>query len=258
MSDRDPFILKLETFAILDEGDRDLLRDRCRRVVSLRAKEEIVQEGTDPQVVHLVLSGYACRYKILADGSRQIVGFLLPGDFCDLHVFILDELDHNIATLTDCRLAVLSRDDITALCGRPLVARALWWSTLVDQAILREWLLNIGRRSADERVAHLLCELLERLRNVGLVSTDNTFTLPVTQGELADTLGLTVVHVNRMIRNLRDMSLIAISGRQISVRDVDGLKRFCGFRANYLHMDGARSGRDDLLAESEAFAMRVD
>lgn len=258
MSDRDPFLLKLETFAALDEEDRDLLRDRCRRVLSLKAKEEIVQEGADPQVVHLVLSGFACRYKILADGSRQIVAFLLPGDFCDLHVFILDELDHNIATLTDCRLALLSRADIAALCSRPRVARALWWSTLVDQAILREWLLNIGRRSAEERVAHLLCELLERLRNVGLVSADNSFTLPITQGELADTLGLTVVHVNRMIRNLRDMNLIAVSGRQIMMRDVEGLKRFCGFRANYLHLERDRSRVDDELAVNEAYAMQVD
>lgn len=259
MPDREPFIRKLETVARLGDDDRELLRERCRRTVTLRAKEEIAQEGTDPRVVHLVLSGFACRYKILADGSRQIVAFLIPGDLCDLHVFILDELDHNIATLTDCRLALLSRDDVTALCERPKIARALWWSTLTDQAVLREWLVNIGRRAAEERVAHLLCELLFRLRHVGLVAPDNSFTLPVTQTELADTLGLTVVHVNRMIKNLRDMNLIALAGRQVIVLDEAGLVRFCGFRANYLHLESEASREAyPALAENEAFALRFD
>jgi len=257
MVDREPFIRKLETVVSLNDGERGLLRERCRRVISLKAKEEIAQEGADPKVVHLVLSGFACRYKLLADGSRQIVAFLVPGDLCDLHVFILDQLDHNIATLTDCRLALLSRDDITALCERPKIAQALWWSTLTDQAVLREWLVNIGRRAAEERVAHLLCELLLRLRNVGLVSDDNSYTLPVTQTELADTLGLTVVHVNRMIKNLRDMNLISLTGRQVTVRDEVGLMRFCGFRSNYLHLEADRSGvGNGALAETEAFALR--
>lgn len=259
MPDREPFLRKLETIALLGDADRSVLRERCRRVVSLKAKEEIAQEGTDPKVVHLVLSGFACRYKLLADGSRQIVAFLIPGDLCDLHVFILNQLDHNIATLTDCQLALLSREDVAALCERPRIARALWWSTLTDQAVLREWLVNIGRRAAEERVAHLLCELLFRLRNVGLVSEDNSFTLPVTQTELADTLGLTVVHVNRMIKNLRDMSLISLTGRQVTVRDEAGLMRFCGFRANYLHLKRDRTrGENDVLAGNEAFALRVE
>lgn len=247
------FIRKLEHFVPFSPDERALFAQHTRRTVHLPAKCEIASEGADPKDVHLILSGFACRYKILEDGSRQIVAYLVPGDFCDLHVFILKAMDHTIGTLTECHVAKLSSQDIADLCEKPSIAKALWWSTLVDQSILREWLVNVGRRSAEERIAHLLCELLVRLKSVGLVDGDNRFLLPVTQTELADTLGLTVVSVNRMIRNLRKDGMISAEGRNLVVRDVGRLKEFCGFNETYLHLrERPEPKRGDNVARQEA------
>ncbi|WP_062212612.1 Crp/Fnr family transcriptional regulator [Aureimonas sp. AU12] len=247
------FIRKLEHFVTFSPEERQLFARHTRRTVQLPPKHEISSEGDNPQDVHLILSGFACRYKILEDGSRQIVAYLVPGDFCDLHVFILKEMDHAIATLTDCHVAKLSSSDIAELCEKPAIAKALWWSTLVDQSVLREWLVNVGRRSAEERIAHLLCELLVRLQSVGLVDHDNRFLLPVTQTELADTMGLTVVSVNKMIRNLRSEGMISAEGKNLVVRDVGRLKEFCGFNETYLHLrEKAPASQGNRVARDEA------
>ncbi|WP_198959228.1 Crp/Fnr family transcriptional regulator [Bradyrhizobium canariense] len=126
-----------------------------------------IKEGDSPADVHLVLSGFACRYKLLPSGDRQIMAWLVPGDICDLHVSILGEMDHAIGTLTPCQIAFLPRHVIEELTsGGGTLTRALWWATLVDEAVMREWLVGIGRRPPDRRIAHLFCELHLRLASV--------------------------------------------------------------------------------------------
>jgi predicted PurR-regulated permease PerM/CRP-like cAMP-binding protein len=163
------------------------------------ARTDIIREGDRPDDVRLVLEGFACRYKILPDGKRHIMAYLVPGDLCDMHVFILKEMDHSIGTLSACRVVEIPRPRILEMLERPAIAQALWWAALVDEAALREWLVNIGRRPAEQRVGHLLCELLMRLQMVGLTN-GNSYELPIIQSDVAETLGLSVVHVNCSLR----------------------------------------------------------
>lgn len=231
---------KLSRFCNFDQLDKHLLASVTAYSHTVLAHQDIIQEGEAPSDVHLITSGMAIRYKLLSNGSRQIFAYLLPGDFCDLHVFILNEMDHGIATLSDCTVVDIPRDAILRLTERPAIARALWWATLVDESTLREALVNMGRRRAEERVAHFLCELLVRLEVVGLVS-DNTFELPLTQTELADTMGLSPVHINRVLQHIRGQKLIAFSRGSMTVLDVEGLKCFSGFNPNYLHLGDYRA-----------------
>jgi CRP-like cAMP-binding protein len=227
--------MKLEHGARLTDEDRVVLRDLSSRMKRIPSNHDISSEGDRPENVHLVMEGFACRYKILADGRRQIMAFLVPGDFCDLHVFILKAMDHTIATLSPCTVVKIPRAQILALTERPAIARAFWWAALVDEATLREWLVNIGARPAEQRVAHLLCELLLRLEAVGLTNGD-TYELPITQAELADTTGLTSVHVNRVLQRLRRDGLITLKSKNLMIMDVERLKAFSGFNPNYLHL----------------------
>lgn len=229
------FTRKLEQFAPLGDEDRHLLEQITSRTRRVEARIDLIREGDRPDDVHLILDGFACRYKLLEDGKRQIVAYLVPGDVCDLHVFILSEMDHSIATLAPCSVVDIPREAVLRLTERPALARALWWSALVDEAVLRERVVDLGRRSAEERMAHLLCELLLRLRAVGLADGD-AFDLPVTQGELADSLGLSTVHVNRVLQTLRGRGLIAFESRRLIVLNPGGLMAFGGFNPNYLHL----------------------
>jgi CRP-like cAMP-binding protein len=163
------------------------------------------------------------------------MAYLLPGDFCDLYVFILKAMDHGIATLSRCKVVAIPRHRTLELTERPAIARAFWWAALVDEATLREWLVNIGRRSAEHRVAHLLCELLLRLRVVGLANGDR-FELPLTQGALADTMGLSEVHMNRVLQSLRSAGLITLGNRTLVILDVERLMALSDFNPNYLHL----------------------
>lgn len=229
-------VRKLESFHALSLEDRELLERHCRPLREIPAKQDIIREGDRPDEVVLILSGFACRYKVIEGGKRQIMAFLLPGDFCDFQVFILKQMDHNIGTLSRCQVVRMKRDAVLVLSERPAIARAFWWASLVDSATLREWLVNIGQRTAEERIAHLLCELLVRLETVGLVR-DNSYSLPISQNDLADALGVTVVHANRMLMALRDHGLIDLAARELLVKDVEGLKALSGFDPNYLHLD---------------------
>ena len=226
---------KLEAFGPLPDADRLLLDAVIDEARTVEARTDLIREGDAPSYVNLILEGFACRYKTVPDGSRQIMAYLVPGDFCDLHVFILKAMDHTIATLSPCKVVKIPRDRILELLERPAIARAFWWAALVDEATLREWLVNIGVRSAEQRVAHLLCELLLRLETVGLTNGD-TYELPITQAELADTVSLTNVHVNRVLQRLRRDSLITLKGKHLVILDVARLKALSGFNPNYLHL----------------------
>ncbi|WP_185982678.1 Crp/Fnr family transcriptional regulator [Aureimonas mangrovi] len=218
----------------LPQADRDLLHAVVGAGRSLPPGAEIVNQGDAAQFVHLVLEGLAYRYKLLSNGKRQIIGYLVPGDFCDLYTFVLERMDHSIAARSECVVVRLKEADIAMLMGRPALTRALWWSSLVDEAILREWLLNVGRREPERRVAHIICELFVRLQAVGHAS-GNSFRLPVTQAELADTVGLTTVSVNRALQMMRRAKLISQVGRVITIPDIPALTAFADFNPAYLH-----------------------
>ncbi|WP_427024760.1 Crp/Fnr family transcriptional regulator [Aureimonas ureilytica] len=220
----------------MSQDDKELLERHSRPLREIPAKQDIIREGDTPDDVFLILSGFACRYKLIEGGKRQIMAFLVPGDFCDFQVFILKQMDHNIGTLSRCQVVRIKRDAILSLTERPAIARAFWWASLVDAGILREWLVNIGQRTAETRIGHLLCELLVRLEAVGLVK-DNSYSLPISQNDLADAMGVTVVHTNRMLMALRDQNLIDLEDRELVVRDVAKLKALSGFNPNYLHLD---------------------
>lgn len=230
---------KLELFGPLPDDDRRLLDETAKRPRKVEAHQDIIRQNDEPDDVHLVLEGFACRYKILPDGKRSIFAYLVPGDFCDLNIFILRSMDHSIATLSPCTMVDIPRPRILGLLDRPAVARALWWATLVDEATLREWLVNMGRRDAETSIAHLFCEMHLRLRSIGLAD-GGEFRLPITQNELADTVGLSAVHVNRSLQSLQARNLIAWDRGRVKIADIDILHRFCGFNSNYLHLGGGK------------------
>ena len=233
-----PLIKKLASFVDLAEDDVAALHALCTNQRMLEAGHSLIEEGDRPENVFLLLEGWAYRYKHVEDGNRQIVAYLIPGDLCDIHIFILKAMDHGIALLSEARVAAIPKHQMTALLrDRPNVAQALFWATLVDEATLREWLLNMGRRDAFERIAHLFCEMWLRLSQVGLVSDAHQFSLPVTQEQLGDTVGLTSVHVNRVLQRMRQEGLIELAGRQLRILDLDRMKEVAGFDPNYLHLE---------------------
>jgi CRP-like cAMP-binding protein len=231
-------IRKLEQFVRLSPTDRQVLNQAISdRVRTFGPRTDIAIEGDQPKDVHLILSGWACRYKQLPDGRRQVVSFFLPGDICDAHVFLLKEMDHSIGTVTSVSIADLSRDFFHKIgTAHPRIAAALWWETLVNAAIQREWTLNLGQRTAIERMAHLFCELFFRLRLAG-IADDNSCEFPLTQTDLADATGLSKVHVNRTLQELRAKNLIVLKGKLLVVPDLAQLMDAGLFNPNYLHMD---------------------
>ena len=233
----DRLIAKLDAASNLSEGDKLAIRQMCSNVRTVPARRDIISEGDSPAHVHVVLDGWAARYKIVADGSRQIVAFLIPGDFCDSHVTILRKMDHGVIALTAAQVAFVPNKTMQDLpIDRPQLGRALWRATLVDEAVLRSWIVNIGRREALERIAHLFCELHARLTLVGLVNGDH-FALPLTQEVLADATGLTPVHVNRMLQQLRSDGMIMLKSGELAILDLARLREVAGFDPNYLHRD---------------------
>jgi CRP-like cAMP-binding protein len=229
-------IAKLATVADLHEADVEQLIALCRDVRTVPPKHDVLTEGERPDHVHVIVEGWAARYKTLASGARQIVAFLIPGDFCDLHVAVLGHMDHGIVALSRCRVAYIPSqglDELTA--NHNGLTRALWWATLVDESTLREWVLNVGRRDAFERISHLLCEMHARMKMIGLVE-DDRLALPLTQEELADATGLTAVHTNRTLQRLRKEGLVEIGGGILTVLDVERLRKAAGFDPGYLHI----------------------
>lgn len=231
---------KLENFTTLSEQERALLLQAIAQTRELGPHEDLIRQGETVVTMNVVLAGFACRQKMLPDGRRQIIGYLLPGDICDVRVFLNRRMDHTISTVSPAKVGVLSRDVIIDLTGRyPGLMRALWWATLVEESIIREWLVNVGQRTALERLAHLFCEIFVRLRAVGLADGDSC-ELPVTQAQLADTLALSTVHVNRTLRELRHANLISIRAKSLIIHDFESLKAIAMFDPSYLHLDGER------------------
>lgn len=231
-----PLIRKLRLAGSLDVDDEVALQAISALGRQVEADRDLSREGDRPETVHLVMDGLAYRYKVLPGGKRQIVAIMVPGDFCDLHVAILGQRDHSIATLASTRIVEISHRTIKELIAtRPKLAHAFWWATLVDESILREWLTSLGRRDGEERMAHFFCELLVRFHSVGLAS-ENSYDLPMTQIELSDTLGFSSVHANRVAQSLRKRGLIVLRRGRLEIPDAVALKVFCGFDPSYLHL----------------------
>ncbi len=233
-----PLTRKLSHFAPLSESDRQVLDVLIARDEDFEADVDIVAEGMVPRSVFVLKEGMAIRYRSLPDGGRQIMTFLIPGDLCDAHVFLLKAMDHSLGTITPVRIAPISRESILELFAqRPRISAALWWSSLQEEAMLRERIVSLGRRDARGRIAYLLCELLWRHAAIGL-NNGEAFPLPLTQTELGDTLGLTPVHVNRILQEFRARNLIAIKHKILTLLDVEGLRNIAAFNEDYLHFGG--------------------
>jgi CRP-like cAMP-binding protein len=232
-----PLLRKLANFTALSKEESRAVVDACKDAREVAAHEDVIAQGDRTGGVKLLLEGFACRYKTLEDGRRQIVAFFVPGDLCDLRVFILKRMDHSIGAIASSRVATISPDDVlTLMRNYPTLTTALWWSTLVEEAIAREWILNVGQRNALERMAHLFCELLYRFRAVGL-NQGMSCTLPLTQVELAESLGLSSVHVNRTLQALRRRKLITLDAGTLTLRDLPALEELSLFNPEYLHLD---------------------
>jgi CRP-like cAMP-binding protein len=230
-------LLKLRVRDVVSEEEEAVLRASVADIREHPAGKPIVRAGMTLSTSTLLIEGIVCRYKDLVDGQRQIMELHVAGDFVDLHGFLLKRLDHNVGTMTPVTVAAVPHDALRAITEtHPHLGRMLWFSTLLDAAIHREKILSIGRRSAMARIAHILCELLVRLRLVGLAD-ESGYELPLTQADLADVTGLTSVHVNRMLKKLRDEKLLTFRGGRVAIGDWEGLQRVAEFDPTYLHLE---------------------
>jgi CRP-like cAMP-binding protein len=230
---------KLRSIAPLGEDEAHCLTTLPLTIKNVGADQDIVREGDRPHECCLVVEGFVCRYKLTAAGKRQIFSFHLPGDIPDLQSLHITVMDHSLTTLTPSKLAFIPHESLAKVMHKcPRVADVFWRDTLIDAAVFREWMVGIGRRSAETRIAHVLCEVLVRMRAVGLAN-EHACELPVTQAELGDALGLSTVHVNRSLQELRKKGLITLRGSVLTVEDWPGLKEAGEFDPTYLHLDGA-------------------
>jgi CRP-like cAMP-binding protein len=232
-----PIIRKLESIFVLSDEERAAVNALPMQVQDLKADQDIVRVGDRPSRSFALLEGYTHTYKITGEGKRQIMAFHIPGDIPDLQSIHLKVLDNSVATLTRCKVGFIPHEVLRGLCRTyPRINDALWRETLIEGSIFREWMTSIGQREALSRVAHLLCEWVVKLQAIGLVK-DFTCDLPITQNELGDALGISTVHINRTLQDLRAEGLIALRGATLTVLDWDGLQRVGDFDPMYLHID---------------------
>jgi CRP-like cAMP-binding protein len=236
----DPFIDKIETREKLTEEERDALRALPQKVVRTTGRTRIVEEGERPTHACMVLEGMVYRTKLAATGRRQIMSFHVPGDMVDLHTILFKIADHSIESVRSATIVMIRHEVVLKAAERwPALARAFWYDTLVDASIQREAQLNIGRRDARTRTAHLLCELLLRMRRVGMAD-GFTIDMPLTQTDLADALGITPIHINRVLAKLRAEGLITLDARTLTIHNWQRLVDIGEFDPLYLHMEGIK------------------
>ena len=234
-------VRKLESTFSLSDDERKALETLPMQVVVIKEDQDLVREGDHPSRSCLILSGFAATYKVTGEGKRQIVSFNIAGDIPDLQSLHLRVLDNGISTLSPCRVGFIPHEALRDICNRyPRLASAFWRETLIDASIFREWVLNVGRRDAYTRMAHVLCELVVRLRAVGLV-VDHSCDLPITQAEFADALGVTTVHVNRVLQQMRTEGLIELKGDRLNIPDWDKLKQAGEFDPTCLHLESNKA-----------------
>ncbi len=229
------FVQKLNALTDLAPADIVALQAATSRGRKYVARQDLIREGDEPGPVFVMLEGWACRYKILPSGTRQIVAFMMPGDCCDLHLNMVTEMDHSIQAITTANVATISRSEMTTMMDDyPAIARAMYTAQLIDEGVMRAWIVSMGRRSSIERVAHLMCELYLRARNLGLTSAGE-FALPLSQVVLADALGMTAVHINRVLKELRLAGAMTVGRGSVNIVDPINLVQIAGFDENYLH-----------------------
>jgi len=231
-----PLLRKLSGVAELTDKERQAVLALPLSIKVFDADVDVVREGERPSDCSLVVSGFVCRYKILPDGKRQILGFYVPGDIPDLQSLRLHVMDHSVGALVKSTVALIPHQSLQDVLQRqPRLSDILWRVSLIDAAIFREWMIGLGRRSGYQRMAHLLCELQVRLKAIGLAE-ENGCELPITQNEFADALGLSTVHVNRIIQDLRRDSLIVLRGSVLEIPDWGALCAAAEFDPAYLHL----------------------
>jgi CRP-like cAMP-binding protein len=235
-------VRKLATRAPLDEADRQAVMALPFVERSYHATTYVVREGDAPRRhCDFISAGFAFRQKLTSNGGRQIVSIHMPGDFIDLQHLFLNIADHSVQALTPLEVVGIERQALRHIAlERPAVGSALWIDALVDSSIYREWVMNIGRRDARARIAHILCEVSIRMRAAGILSEER-FELPLTQEQLADAVGLTPVHVNRTLKSLVDDGVVYRDKRYISFTDWNAIATIGGFNPLYLHLDQAGS-----------------
>jgi CRP-like cAMP-binding protein len=220
---------KLNSFVELSPAELECLAGLQKSPVRLKRGKELVHEGQTGHKAYILQGGWACSFKLLPDGGRQIIGFPIPGDCIGLRSVLLRTSDHSFSALTDVVVSGVEAPRMLRLFNEfPRLAAAILWATSRDEAMIVEHLVSIGRRSALERTAHFFLELSERLRLVGL-ATDKEFTCPLNQYVLADALGLSAIHVNRVLRQLRESQLLTLRAQMVSIHDPVALKQLAGF-----------------------------
>jgi len=229
--------LNLGQHDAISEQEKALLAGAMSVEKHFATGEDIVAEGSRPTYSTLILDGLAARYKVLEDGGRQFTSLQVAGDFVDLHAFLLKTMDHGIIALSPCHVLAADHAKLRIITEKaPHLTRLLWLDTLGDGAIHREWIVAMGRRSKTSHLAHLLCELFVRLQVVKRTN-GMTFRLPLSQAELADVLGLSVVHMNRVIGALRNLGAIAWTQHMVTILDWQQLVAIAEFDPTYLSMD---------------------
>ena len=230
-------IRRLESRSPLEEDDREAIRALPFTFRTLDASAYMVREGEKPEICMILLTGFAYRHKVTGDGARQILSVHMPGEFLDLQNSFLEVADHNVQALTRCEVAMVPVPALRSLAlDHPRVGRAMWIDTLIDAAIFREWIVNVGRRDSISRIAHLLCEFALRLEAAGLAQ-NRRYDMPMTQEQIADCTGLTPVHVNRVLKELGRLGLIEREKRSVSIVEWDRLQQIGDFNTRYLHLE---------------------
>jgi CRP-like cAMP-binding protein len=231
-----PLIRKLERLYSLSDEEKNGVLEIGSRVIEIGPRQDIVRDGDRPSDCKLILEGFACRYKLMPEGKRQIMSFHIGGDIVDLHSLLLERMDYCVATVTRCKVSITPHQSVLELIeNHPRIGRALWKDTLIDAAIFREWMASIGRRSAYQRIAHLMCELATRMDAVRL-EKGSSYDWPITQSELGDALGLSTVHVNRTLQELRADGLITLRGSTLVIHSRERLANVGEFTPEYLHL----------------------
>jgi CRP-like cAMP-binding protein len=230
-------LMKLRARDEISAEEEQVIRSAVSEIRDYPADRTVIRRGEALNHSTVLLDGIMCRYKDLSDGGRQISELHVGGDYADLHSFTLKYLDHNVMTLTPCRVAMIPHERLERITEEhPHLTRVYWFTTNVDAAIHREWELSLGRRSAASRLANLFCELHVRLGIVGLAD-ESGYDLQLTQTDLAECLGLTSVHVNRTLKELREQGLVEFRGQRVTLIDLARLREVAEFDPAYLYLE---------------------